>query len=44
MAEALTSADLPAVLGVSLVFGAIYIIANIVIEIGQSIADPRIAL
>jgi ABC-type dipeptide/oligopeptide/nickel transport system permease component len=42
--QAFTSSDLPAVLGVSLVFGTIYILVNIVIEIGQSIADPRIAL
>jgi ABC-type dipeptide/oligopeptide/nickel transport system permease component len=42
--QAFTSSDLPAVLGVSLVFGSIYILANIVVEIGQSIADPRIAL
>jgi peptide/nickel transport system permease protein/dipeptide transport system permease protein len=42
--QALTTGDLPAVLGVSLVFGAIYIVANIAIEIGQSVADPRIGL
>lgn len=42
--QALTTADLPAVLGASLVFAAIYVLVNIVIEIGQSIADPRIGL
>ena len=42
--QALASSDLPAVLGVSLVFGAIYILVNILVEIGQSVADPRIGL
>jgi peptide/nickel transport system permease protein/dipeptide transport system permease protein len=44
MVQAFVSADLPAVLGVSLVFGAIYIGVNIAVEIGQSLADPRIRL
>jgi peptide/nickel transport system permease protein/dipeptide transport system permease protein len=42
MVQALASADLPAVLGVSMVFGTLYILASILIEIGQSLADPRI--
>jgi peptide/nickel transport system permease protein/dipeptide transport system permease protein len=42
--QAFASADLPAVLGVSMVFGAFYILASILIEIAQSLADPRIAL
>lgn len=42
--QALVSADLPAVLGVAIVFGVLYILANTLIEIGQSIADPRINL
>ncbi|NOV20247.1 ABC transporter permease [Ensifer adhaerens] len=42
MVESLTSSDLPAVLAVSMVFGAIYIIVNIAIEFLQSLADPRI--
>jgi len=42
--QALASSDLPAVLGVSVVFGTIYILVNILVEIGQSIADPRIGL
>lgn len=42
MVESLTSSDLPAVLGVSMVFGALYIVVNIAIEVAQSIADPRI--
>jgi ABC-type dipeptide/oligopeptide/nickel transport system permease component len=44
MLQAFASADLPAILGVSLVFGAIYILVNIAVEIAQSLADPRIGL
>ncbi|BCP55572.1 peptide ABC transporter permease [Kaistia sp. 32K] len=44
MLQAFASADLPAVLGVSLIFGAIYILVNIGVEIAQSLADPRIGL
>jgi peptide/nickel transport system permease protein/dipeptide transport system permease protein len=42
--QALASSDLPAVLGVSLVFGTIYILVNIIVEVGQTVADPRIGL
>ena len=42
--QAFASADLPAVLGVAIVFGILYILANTLIEIGQSMADPRINL
>ena len=42
--QAFASADLPAVLGVSMVFGTFYILVNTLIEIGQSLADPRISL
>lgn len=44
LVQAFASSDLPAVLGVSLIFGAIYILVGIAVEIGQSIADPRIGL
>ncbi|QKC85597.1 ABC transporter permease [Mesorhizobium sp. NZP2077] len=42
--QALASADLPAVLGVAIIFGILYILVNTLIEIGQSMADPRINL
>jgi peptide/nickel transport system permease protein/dipeptide transport system permease protein len=42
--QAFAGADLPAILGVSMVFGTFYILVNIVIEICQSVADPRIGL
>jgi peptide/nickel transport system permease protein/dipeptide transport system permease protein len=44
MVQAFVTSDLPAVLGVSLVFGAIYIAVNIAVEIAQSLSDPRIRL
>jgi ABC-type dipeptide/oligopeptide/nickel transport system permease component len=44
MVQAFASADIPAVLGVALVFGAIYILVSILMEISQSLADPRIGL
>lgn len=42
--QSFASSDLPAVLGVALVFGAFYITVTMVVEILQSLADPRIAL
>jgi ABC-type dipeptide/oligopeptide/nickel transport system permease component len=42
--QAFASSDLPAVLGVSMVFGAFYIVVNAIIDILQSIADPRVRL
>lgn len=42
--QALATSDLPAVLGVSIAFGAVYVVVSIGIEIAQSIADRRIAL
>jgi ABC-type dipeptide/oligopeptide/nickel transport system permease component len=43
MVESLASSDLPAVLSVSMVFGAMYIIVNITTEFLQSLADPRLS-
>jgi ABC-type dipeptide/oligopeptide/nickel transport system permease component len=42
--QAFGSADLPAVLGVAIVFGILYMLVNTLIEIGQSMADSRIKL
>lgn len=44
MVQSLASADLPAVLGVSLVFGGIYILCNAAIDIAQALADPRVGV
>lgn len=42
--QALGSSDLAAVLGVSLIFGAGYVIINTLIDLLQAWADPRISL
>ena len=42
--QAFASSDLPAVLGVSLAFGAFYIAVNIVIDMTQAGLDPRVRL
>ena len=42
--QSFASSDLPAVLGVALVFGAFYIFVTMLVEVLQSLADPRIAL
>ena len=42
--QAFASSDLPAVLGVSLVFGAFFIAVNILIDLAQAGLDPRIRL
>ncbi|MBV7518850.1 ABC transporter permease [Ensifer sp. ENS12] len=44
LTQSFATADLPAILAVSMVFGAIYIIVNVVIDIAQALADPRIEL
>lgn len=40
---AFASNDLPAILGISLVFGAAYIVLNMLIDIAQTLIDPQIA-
>jgi peptide/nickel transport system permease protein/dipeptide transport system permease protein len=42
--QAFAASDLPAVLGVSLAFGAFYIAVNILIDLGQAALDPRVRL
>jgi ABC-type dipeptide/oligopeptide/nickel transport system permease component len=42
--QALGSSDLPAVLGVAIAFGALYILINAVIDILQTVIDPRVGL
>lgn len=42
--QALSSSDLPAVLGVSLVFGGAYVIINTLVDLLQAWADPRVSL
>lgn len=42
--QSLGSADLTAVLGVSLLFGAAYIVVNAVVDLAQGWADPRVGV
>ena len=42
--QSLGSDDLTAVLGVSLFFGAAYILVNVLVDLAQVVADPRISL
>jgi peptide/nickel transport system permease protein len=44
LALSIGATDLPAILGVALVFGAIFVTVNTLVDIGQALADPRIAL
>ncbi len=44
MVQALSYADLPAILGVALLLGAIYIAVGVLVEVAQHVADPRIDL
>lgn len=40
--DSLQSADFPAVMGVTLVLGFVYVIVNALVDIGQLLADPRL--
>ncbi len=42
--QSFASSDLPAILGIAMVFGAFYILVTMLVEVLQSVADPRIAL
>lgn len=41
-ANALTTSDFPAVIGVTLVLGAVYVVVNAVVDVLQAVADPRL--
>jgi peptide/nickel transport system permease protein len=43
-AQAIASDDFPAILGTVLVVGAVYVVANLIVDILQAVADPRISL
>lgn len=44
IARAIDKADFNAIAGVTLVVGVLYVVTNIVVDLAQSIADPRVAL
>ena len=41
-ARAITSVDFPAIVGVTLVMGAVYLIVNALVDVAQVAADPRL--
>jgi peptide/nickel transport system permease protein len=41
-ARAITSVDFPAIVGVTLVMGAVYVIVNALVDLAQVAADPRL--
>jgi peptide/nickel transport system permease protein len=43
-AQSIPRTDFPAIAGVTLVLGAVYVLVNALVDIGQAIADPRIAI
>jgi peptide/nickel transport system permease protein len=44
IAQSIQADDFPAIVGVTLVFAAMYVVVNAVVDIVQALADPRIAL
>ena len=43
LAASIPVSDFPAIAGVTLVLGAIYVLSNVVVDLLQAVADPRIA-
>ena len=44
LAASIPVADFPAVAGVTLVLGTIYVLSNLVVDLLQALADPRVAV
>ena len=44
IAQSIPVADFPAIAGVTLMLGALYVVINTVVDLLQAVADPRIAL
>src|SRR5258707_7778047 len=44
LAQSIPDSDFPAIAGVTLVLGAIYIVTNAVVDLLQAFADPRVTL
>ncbi len=44
LGDAISNADFPAIAGVTLLLGAIYIVVNAAVDVLQTLADPRLAL
>lgn len=44
LAASIPVSDFPAIAGVTLVLGAIYVLSNVVVDLLQALADPRVAV
>jgi len=44
VAQAIDVGDFNAIAGVTLVMGVLYVVANIIVDALQSVADPRVAV
>jgi peptide/nickel transport system permease protein len=44
LGQSIANDDFPAIAGVTLLFGSIYVVANAVVDIAQTVADPRLTL
>jgi peptide/nickel transport system permease protein len=44
LAESIPASDYPAIAGVTLVLGALYVVTNAVVDLLQALADPRVTL
>jgi ABC-type dipeptide/oligopeptide/nickel transport system permease component len=44
VAQAISNGDFNAIAGVTLVMGLLYVVSNIVVDVLQSVADPRVAV
>jgi len=42
MAQSIPAADFPAIAGVTLLLGVVYVAVNALVDILQAVADPRI--
>ena len=42
LAQSIPRGDFPAILGVTLLLGALYVVTNTVVDILQAVADPRL--
>jgi peptide/nickel transport system permease protein len=42
LAASIPVSDFPAIAGVTLVLGAIYVVSNVVVDLLQALADPRV--
>jgi peptide/nickel transport system permease protein len=44
MAQSIPASDFPAIMGVTLVLGVVFVVTNTLVDVAQAVADPRIEL